>query len=60
MSPFHAHNHSIDKLIKDSAELRGKLSATVEELERFVSEFAKEIEAEEGRNQVRKESNGRA
>lgn len=47
MSPLHRRPNSADKIIQDSTELRAQLTATVEELERFVAEFVKEIELEE-------------
>jgi hypothetical protein len=49
MSPLHRRPNGVDKIIQDSAELRAQLTATVEELERFVAEFTKEIELEEQR-----------
>jgi hypothetical protein len=31
MSPLHRRNHSVDRLINESTELRAQLTATVEE-----------------------------
>jgi hypothetical protein len=47
MSPLHRRNHNVDKIILESEELRAQLVATVEELERFVAAFSKEIEEED-------------
>lgn len=44
MSPLHRRNNSVDRVINESTELRAQLTATVEELERFVAEFAKELD----------------
>jgi hypothetical protein len=46
MSPLHRRNHNVDKIILESEELRAQLVATVEQLELFVAEFAKELEEE--------------
>jgi hypothetical protein len=46
MSPLHRRNHNVDKIILESAGLRAQLVATVEELERFVTEFCHELEEE--------------
>jgi uncharacterized protein YeaO (DUF488 family) len=51
MSPLHRRPNGVDKIIQDSTELRAQLTATVEELERFVAEFVKEIELEEQQQQ---------
>lgn len=44
MSPLHRRNHSVDKIISDSEQLRAQLVATVEQLELFVAEFARELD----------------
>lgn len=47
MSPLHRRNASVDKLIKDSAQLRAQLTATVAELEKFVEQLSQELEEQE-------------
>jgi hypothetical protein len=44
VSPIHRRNNSVDKIILDSEEIRAQLVATVEQLELFVAEFARELE----------------
>jgi uncharacterized protein YeaO (DUF488 family) len=46
MSPLHGRDHSVDRLIADSQQLRAQLLATVDKLDEFVAAFAEEVDVE--------------
>lgn len=48
MSPLHQRPNGVDKIIRDSVELRAQLLRTVEGLESFIAKFSEAIEQDEG------------